>query len=54
MKQIPHQRGWALRSACDAWWKTTEPFATQRAFISLGHAAQPAVTLHSASAPRSS
>lgn len=37
-----------LRAAYDAWWKITEPFATQRAFISLGHAAQPVVTLHSA------
>jgi arylsulfatase A-like enzyme len=34
-----------LRAAYDSWWRETEPFTQQRAFISLGHAAQPEVTL---------
>jgi arylsulfatase B len=37
-----------LRAAYDAWWQETEPFTQQRAAISLGHDAQPVVTLSSA------
>jgi arylsulfatase A-like enzyme len=34
-----------LRAAYDAWWQETESLTKQRAFISLGHRAEPAVML---------
>lgn len=37
-----------LRVAYDSWWNETKPLTKQRAFISLGHEAQPVVTLGSA------